>query len=508
MADNQYMQPFFDSLSQGVQVAQHITSAAQQQRQFDQQQQLAQSQLALSQQEQGFREHQGLSQLLQSGAGELVPDDGMRPQSPISNDPKDAATAMQLTQTPSSGGGSSAAPPAAPATGGTDYANPSPFSYQPQADTVPNSPALPGAPTAGASSMPSMPGASAPAGTGLMSQLNAASGVAAPTPAYGVTPSQQPQGTPYDPNRIVSLAGRKVYIKTPEEMNAQNAAAKAAESDVDKIQLPNTVADTLGYPRGTKMKPVDIDKAAALVKQFKPEDSGKTIQRSWESKDDSGNQTLVTQYTDGTVNEMPLKAKGTSNKFDPANAAASATEGQTKALTENQRQESANKALKDYQTLNEQKTKLEAENSNIAIALKTGKHYLDKDGHLTAFDKGAGAIPEDAQAGYQDAMKARLAANQSRLPQVVSDMQGAQNRYADLSKNEGARPTSGTPAAPAAAAATPAAPVAKAATPAPAAKAATPAAQYKENQVLTNAKGEKVALIRGKDGKLAWQPTK
>ena len=57
MAENQYLQPFFDSLSQGVQVAQSLRQAAQQHAEFEQQQQLAQSQQAL-------RESESLSSLL------------------------------------------------------------------------------------------------------------------------------------------------------------------------------------------------------------------------------------------------------------------------------------------------------------------------------------------------------------------------------------------------------------------------------------------------------------
>lgn len=68
MAENPYLQPFFDSLSQGVQVAQHITSAAQQQQQLDTENALSQSRQALAEQEQREREQSTLADALRNGA--------------------------------------------------------------------------------------------------------------------------------------------------------------------------------------------------------------------------------------------------------------------------------------------------------------------------------------------------------------------------------------------------------------------------------------------------------
>ena len=127
-------------------------------------------------------------------------------------------------------------------------------------------------------------------------------------------------------------------------------------------------------------------------------------------------------------------------------------------MSDNEKRQGAEKALSDYQKLVKEKNEIETENSRLQIALDPkngGNHYVDSKGNLTAFDKGRQSVEENARPGLLEENRKRLAANMARLPQIVSDMQGAQNRYADLSGNQGARPTGGgnAPAAPAPAAA-------------------------------------------------------
>ena len=242
------------------------------------------------------------------------------------------------------------------------------------------------------------------------------------------------------------MGGRQVQVPSWSDQLQREGDAERAKREARLEPMPSEFAKLLKLDHQPLWDPEHpgkwgdmINKAAAA--QAAPD--APSIKATHIVGDDSGNQTAVQIWDDGSVRKVSLGGIGKSNKFDPANAAASAQNGATRALTENQRAESANKALKDYQTLLDQKNKIEAENRNIDIALQSGRHYVDKEGHLTAFDKGGQAIAEEDRAGYQQAMQAKKKANMERLPQVISDMQGAQNRYADLSGNQGARPTGG-----------------------------------------------------------------
>ena len=392
MADNQYLQPFFDSLSQGVQVAQHLKQAAMQQQENDRQNALAQSQQALREQEFRASQQGTLADMLRNGA-----------------QPVDSS-------------------------GNISTPNPSIT-------------ATPGAMTADKNMNFTSPTISA--------SLNPSGGGTAQVPS--------------DPNQTVNMGGRQVQMPSWSDQLQRTAQAKEATADATRVPITKEGADLIGniFPVGTMVDPAHMPGLASLARAKAAADAGqgttgKTIAEKKLSTDDNGRETWKILYDDGTTAEVPTKSRGKTDKFSAGNAAAAAENGQTKALTENQRSESANKALKDYQTLLDQKNKIEAENRNIDIALNSGRHYIDKDGHLTAFDRGGQTIAKADRSGYQDAMRARKQANMERLPQVVSDMQGAQNRYADLSGNDGARPQGGR--APAAAAA----PAAQAA-PAPAA---------------------------------------
>ena len=486
MAENQYLQPFFDSLSQGVQVAQSLRQAAQQHAEFEQQQQLAQSQQAL-------RESESLSSLLQSGAGELVPSDGMRPSS--SN-----AGPIQATTTPaapSTDASTPSTPAPASSSGGTNWTNPSPFTYD--AGQVPNSPALPGAPSAGIGTPPDLPNA-APQG-GLLTQLNA-------------TLPAAPK-TPYDPQRIVTIGGKQVYIKTPEEMNAMNLAAEKAKNQIGKIQVTPEMSKAVGgtIPVGSYIDPNHPAYARmvdAITKRGDGND-GKVIQHTQIVKDDNGRQTIITQYTDGSVDEKPLTSRGTSDKFDPANAAARATNSQTKALTETARQAAMDKTLKEYTDATKEEGELNAWRLSAGVAMKTGQHTLDKSGNLKRFSNDAS--DEEKQAA-NEGLKAEFDAKTQRLQQVIAQKNDAMQRYAQLSGNPNANPTVGTAQAQAnltgrggqpqpAAAATPQAKPPAAAT---ASAPKTPTAQkYKVGDVVTS-KGKKYKVLGyNQDGSIQAQ---
>lgn len=356
MAANQYLQPFFDSLSQGVQVAQHIASAAQQAREFQQTQTLAQSQEALRQQEFDAQQQQGLGTALQNGA------------QPVSN------------------------------TGQVPLSTPLP---------------RPSATTDAAGGMTVDPGTANP-------QTSIAG----------------------DPNRQYQIGGQTLQAPTLQDQLDRETATR----NIGRVPLTQAGSDMIGgmFPAGTPVDPAHMPGLAGVARANAAANKGeKPTKYEKAGFTDKGEPISFNPDTNEYTTGAPIPGAATP-------AAGTAASGE-KQMTPNELQAAKEKELGNYQARLKEKNELESENANIAIALKTGKHYVDKQGNLTAFDKGAGSIPEDGQSGYQDGMRARLAANQARLPQIISDMQGAQNRYADLSGNNGARPQTpkvGAPATP------------------------------------------------------------
>jgi hypothetical protein len=398
MPENQYMQPFFDSLSQGVQVAQHLTQAALQMRELQQQREAEQARQQLAQQEFQAQQQQRLGQALTNGAQPVRPD-------------------------------------------GT---------------------AGPGAPRATQTMTPGDPNTAQPVTTFDQSNM------------------QQFQA---DPARTYTVAGQQLQAPTIQEQLDRQIASKKALEDADRIPVSDKLADAAGLPRGTKVSPEHLAGLGAMAHWLNPpqQDNSPTVLHTQIIGDDKGNQTIVNQLSDGTVKETPLKAKGKSDKF--GNPEAEAASINAKSMTDNQRRQAGEQALKDYQEGIKEEARLNTENHLIASALKSNnKLYVTSDGKLRSYSQDKLDDPDDQKA-IQEEMKTRLQNNLQRLPQVISDRQGAQNRYADASGNQGARPTAGKPAA-----AAPAAPA--------------PTQQFTVGQTATNPKTKQQVRWDGK----AWQP--
>ena len=419
----QYLSPFFEQLNQGVQVAQHLTQAAQQQRQLDFEKMAQQQRMDLANREFDANQQGQLMSALQNGA-KTVDSNGNLPAVPTAS----AGPLASPTALPSAPAGST------PGDGGYSFSGDLMSNLQ---NGGASSALGGGAPMASASP------------TSLPANL-----ASSPRLQFGMQPEAG------DPSMQVRLAGRTVQAPSLQDQLSRTAAMKEASADATRVPITKEGADLIGniFPVGTKVDPAHMPGLASLARAKQAadagKDTGKVIQHSQIIPSDNGGQTLVTQYTDGSVDEKPLKARGKSDKFDPANAAASAQNNATKQQTENNRQDMAKKAHDDYLKLNTEKAAIERENANLQIALDPkngGVHYVDKDGNLTAFEKGgtAGTIPDDARDGIRQSMQAKYQANMQRLPQVISDMQGAQNTYADLSGKQGARPTAGAQSPPA-----------------------------------------------------------
>lgn len=354
---NQYMQPWFDQLSQGVAVANSLRQAALQQQQLDQAKAQFQSEMDLRNREFGMQQQMERASLIGQGAK-----------------PVDAS-------------------------GNTQEPMPQPNSL----------PMLPGQP------------------------------VTDPN-AQGTT------NVPADAGRDITVGGSTLQVPTlVDKMNNEIAQQKAIEQQT----MP-----TAGQIFGDELPPgadpnVPVPNAGQVlagraygVGLRAQQQTGPKLVAHQITADDQGNQTLVRTYDDGSVQETPLKAKGRSDKFGNPEVAAATTSA--RALTENQRQESANKALTDYQKSSKEESELQQESLALGTALKTGQHYVDKNGNLKKFDP---AVTDEEKAAQLEDMRNRLGVVQNRLQQVVADKNGAMNRYADLSGNNNARPQVSTAAA-------------------------------------------------------------
>jgi hypothetical protein len=406
MPANEYMQPFFDSLSQGVQVAQHLTQAALQMRELQQQRAAEQARQQLAQQEFQAQQQQSLGQALAGGA------------QPVRN-------------------------------GNVSIPAPTP---QVNAPTLQS--------------------------TGGMS-----------LDFKNTTPAD----VPADPSRTYTVAGQTLQAPSLQDQLDRTIANKKALEDADRIAISDKLADAAGLPRGSKVSPEHLAGLGAMAHWLNPpqQDNSPTVLHTQIIGDDKGNQTIVNQMSDGTVKETPLNAKGKTDKF--AHPEVEAANANTRALTANAAQDVKNKALADYQRLTKEESEIDQQRLAIGTALKSGQHYVDKNGTLKKFD--AAATDEEKAAQLED-MKNRFAAVTKRREEVVAEKNDAMQRYGATPQvstqqavqaiRDGAQPGA---SAPKQAAASPAA-------------APAQAQRFTVGQTATNPKTKKQVRWDGK----AWQP--
>lgn len=424
MAENQYMQPFFDTLSQGVQVAQSLRQAAMQQQENDRQNQLAQSQQALREQEFNAQQQQSLGQMLQNGAkpvdaGGNVP----TPQPTMSSAPAPLTADSNMNIT---GGGRQ-------------------FSID-------------------------------PTGGGMADM-------------------------PADPGQTVMAGGRQVQMPSWSDQLRRTAQAKEASTDASRVPITQQGSDMIGgmFPAGTLVDPAHMPGLAGIARtaQSGKDSGGKVIQDSHLVNDDKGNQTMVTQYTDGTFNEKPLKTKGKSDKY--GNQEADAANAGAKALTENGRMTSGNQMMNEYHRYEGDEAALRQQLDRVDFALKSGGRY-----NVKIDDKGVATLqkqkPED-DGSYDNSITEDLQnqrkAIESRTQQAMANKIDAGQRYWDLMGikakwGNGAQPAGGVPAAPA---------------PPGAAPTATPAATPKQLAPAKSAKKASMANVQAYASKKGITPT-
>jgi hypothetical protein len=116
---------------------------------------------------------------------------------------------------------------------------------------------------------------------------------------------------------------REFAVQRAREEAQARADVNQGTFDRTSIPLPTDLATMLGAEPGTRIKPEQLDelaRAAASVNEFKlrVEQAGKpkekTVRSSNLSKDDSGRQVQVVTYSDGTIEERPLKSRGTTKQ--------------------------------------------------------------------------------------------------------------------------------------------------------------------------------------------------
>ena len=369
--DISYLQPMFNTLAQGVQVAQQVKQAAMQQQENDRQNELAQSRQALAEREFNANQQASLADMLKNGA------------QPVDGSGNISTPNPSITSAP------------VPMTADKNMQFNSPF---------------------------------------MTSTINPTGGGTAQVPA--------------DPSQTVTVGGRQVQMPSWSDQLQRAGQFKEAQADATRVPITREGSDMIGgmFPAGTLVDPAHMPGLAAIARAKAAADagqggSGKTIVDKKLSADDKGNETWKVLYDDGTIAEIPTKAKGKSDKFDPANAAANATAGQTKALTDTARQTAMERAQRDYQDATKEEGELHAWRMSAGVALRSGQHTIDKNGALKRFS--ADATDEEKKA-EQEGLKALFEAKTNRLQQVITQKNDAMQRLAQLSNNPNANPTVST----------------------------------------------------------------
>lgn len=352
MPANQYLQPFFDSLSQGVQVAQHLNQAAIQHQQLQEAQREFNARQALQQQEFGLSSQLDKANLVGQGA------------TPVDSSGNVNAPAPQPVQTTNA--------------------------------------------------------------AGVPSTTLANTGQSAAVPADASKPTVSVGGSTLEVPTLQDKLQQQISSQQQVEA-ATYPTAKQVFGDL----LPNGADPNLRFP---------INQAGSVLagraygqavrgEQQQPQDPTKTITKQQIERDDKGNLTAVNSFADGHVEAAPVldkqgkQVKGQSDKFGNGGEAGG---GAGRQLTPDAILATRNKALEDYQKAGKEESGLEQESLALGTALKSGQHYVDKNGNLKRFDPAA--TPEEV-AAQQDDMRNRLTTVQKRIQEVIAEKNDAMQRY-------------------------------------------------------------------------------
>lgn len=408
MAANQYLQPFFDSLSQGVQVANSLRQAAQQQQQFDRDMKLREGQQALNQQQQYYNAVQsGATPVDKNGNVGSVPAQTATPTfgAPSTIDTSTGAPAAPQTATPAMPWASNGAPSPLANTG-QSYQSPWDVAPSQQATYSPAPPPL---------TPPSLPYASV-SNDGL---------------AAGTVPGQT-NGIQADPARVAQAGGQTVQVpswadqlkRTSDQWNAQQYPAAAPD---DSVAIGPELEKATGFPAGTTWSKSHMGQLAQLIGKMSP---------------DAPNVKFSGFNAQGQPVFVNLDNKQvTLGKAVPGMAASSDADGE-KPLTATARQNAADKAGKEY-------VDFETNESNLRSQLDRIDNAIKKGGTVTVKidDKGKSAlasVPKD-DAGNPLDKDTVLADLQSERINVGNRLQQVINNKYDAGEKSGTLATGASP---------------------------------------------------------------
>jgi hypothetical protein len=246
-------------------------------------------------------------------------------------------------------------------------------------------------------------------------------------PQGNLTPSLVTSGTeslPANSGQTYQVAGRTFQAPSLQDQLGRSAAFENAKRDADRIPISDKLANAIGVAPGTKVSPEHLSGIGALAHWLNPAaaDNSPTVIQQGTSKDDKGNQVAWRILSNGTKEETPLNAKGTTDRFGNPND----PNAPGKQLTPDAILTARNKALEEYQKSSKEESQLEQDTLALGTALKSGQHYIDRNGNLKRFDPAA--TPEEI-AAQQDSMRSVLAAKQKRIQQVIADKNDAMQRY-------------------------------------------------------------------------------
>lgn len=344
MAANQYMQPWFDTLAQGVQVAQHLRQAAVQQKQLQQARQEFQQRQNLQNQEFGLHQQLEKARLVQAGAT-----------------PVDAQGNVNLPgSTPSFGDPLGVAP------------------------------------------LPSAPAASFAA----------------------------------SPNRTVTIGTSAFELPSDDELTQDAADRQRAIYNATAVPISDQAAKALGVAPGTRLPAREIagygGLSGALARAGKAQPKKPVPWRTSIVTADNGKSSEVVTYSDGSVKEIPLQAKGRTDKF--VNPGTPGTGNAGAGVTPDAGLANRSRELKTYSNLLSQESQLNQQRLRLGAALRTGTYYLDKNGNLKPMtDKYGAPLNPQQIAAQQDDMRQRFDAATNELKNVV-------NQKYDVMGRVGAKP--------------------------------------------------------------------
>jgi hypothetical protein len=387
MPANQYMQPFFDALSQGVQVAQSLRQAALQQQYLQQEREAQQQRQKLAQQEFDAQQQAALSEQLAKGARPVGPDgtvDGAtasqppasQPPAPQPSQPAPRQAPPPASTTPPSGPASTLGPWSSDAspkgayydlTGALQQAGggASSLPYSPSPDAANAFQATSG----DFSKAPVLNGTPAPASNAPQSSPAASSPQNTPSSSAPSAPARRKA----DPSRTFTVAGVQLEAPTIQEQLDRTIAQKKGLEDADRVSISDKLADAIGLPHGTKLSPEHLAGVGALAHWLNPPEGQPGDGKTWKDVENKETGEFNRVFSDSHGNPTKIISLG---KLGGGRAAGEG--GAEKTLTPDAQMTAGNKALDTYHKFEAQEQQLRQTLDRTDQALKLGGAYTVK----------------------------------------------------------------------------------------------------------------------------------